>query len=52
MLSVRTGIRPEEVQLGGQHVLFVEGNDANALDPTVLKELLPIRIEPLGTSFD
>ncbi len=51
MLSVRTGIRPEEVQLGGQHVLFVEGNDANALDPTVLKELLPIRIEPLGASF-
>lgn len=53
MLSVRTGIRPEEVQLGGQHVLFVEGNDENALDPTVLKELFdpPLRIEPLGASF-
>ncbi len=50
MLSV-TGIRPEEVRHQAQHVLFVEGNDENALDPTVLKELLPIRIEPLGASF-
>ena len=53
MLSVRTGIRSEEVSHQAQHVLFVEGNDANALDPTVLKELFdhPLRIEPLGASF-
>lgn len=53
MLSVRTGIRPEEVRHQAQHVLFVEGNDENALDPTVLKELLDprIRIESLGASF-
>ena len=53
MLSIRTGIRPEEVSHQAQHVLFVEGNDANALDPTVLKELFdpPLRIEPLGASF-
>ena len=53
MLSVRTGIRPEEVRHQAQHVLFVEGNDANALDPTVLKELFDsrIRIEPLGASL-
>ncbi len=53
MLRVRTGIRPEEVRFDGQHVLFVEGNDANALDPTVLKELFdsPFQIEPLGASF-
>ena len=53
MLRVRTGIRPEEVRFDGQHVLFVEGNDANALDPTVLKELFdsPLQIEPLGASF-
>ena len=53
MLSIRTGIRPEEVSHQAQHVLFVEGNDANASDPTVLKELFdpPLRIEPLGASF-
>ena len=53
MLSVRTGIRPEEVRHQAQHVLFVEGKDKNALDPTVLKELLDprVRIEPLGASF-
>ena len=51
MLSVKTGISSEEVL--HQHVLFVEGNDENALDPTVLKELFepPLRIEPLGASF-
>ena len=51
MLNAKTGIRPEEVLHQAQHVLFVEGNDANSLDPIVLKELLPIRIEPLGASF-
>ena len=53
MLRIRPGIRPEEVLHQAQHVLFVEGNDENALDPTVLKGLFdpPLRIEPLGASF-
>ncbi|GAB4278390.1 MAG: hypothetical protein Kow0029_21610 [Candidatus Rifleibacteriota bacterium] len=53
MISVRTGIRAEEVKLQGQHVLFVEGKDRNAVDPKVLDELFEqsIRIEPLGPSF-
>lgn len=53
MISVRSGIRPEEVRLQGQHVLFVEGKDRNSVDPKVLDELFDqsIRIEPLGASF-
>lgn len=53
MISVKTGIRTEEVRLQGQHVLFVEGKDGNSVDPKVLDELFDrsIRIEPLGPSF-
>ena len=51
MLTVSRGSRPEAVLQGAEHVLFVEGNDANALDPTVLEELLPIRIETLVLHF-
>lgn len=53
MISVRTGIRAEEVKLNGQHVLFVEGRDRNSVDPKVLGELFEgnLRIEPLGASF-
>ena len=53
MLSVRTAIRPKAVRLQGQHVLFVEGKDKNALDPTVLEELFDrhLQIEPLGPAF-
>lgn len=53
MISVRTGIRAEEVRLQGQHVLFVEGRDQNAIDPRVLDALFShgLRIEPLGPSF-
>lgn len=53
MISVKTGIRAEEVRLQSQHVLFVEGKDKNSVDPNVLGELFDrsIRIEPLGPSF-
>lgn len=53
MISISTGIRPEQVRHQGQHVLFVEGNDENSVDPNVLNELFDqgIRIEPLGPSY-
>jgi hypothetical protein len=54
MVSFRRGIRPEEIRLQSQHVLFVEGNDQASIDPKVLRELFDlenIRIEPLGPSF-
>lgn len=53
MISVKKSIRPEEVRLYSQHVLFVEGKDINSVDPKVLKELFDnvLRIEPLGASF-
>jgi len=53
MISVKTGIRAEEVRLQSQYVLFVEGKDRDSVDPKVLDELFDrnIRIEPLGPSF-
>lgn len=53
MISVKTGIRAEEVRLQSQHVLFVEGRDRDSVDPKVLDELFErsIRIEPLGPSY-
>ncbi len=53
MISAKTGIRAEEVRFKAQHVLFVEGKDKEAIDPTVLDKLLDssIKIEPLGPSF-
>ena len=53
MITIKTGIRAEEVRRQGQHVLFVEGKDQNAIDPKVLNELLgqTISIKPLGPSY-
>lgn len=53
MITIKTGIRAEEVRQQGQHTLFVEGKDKNAIDPKVLSELLGqmIRIEALGPSY-
>ncbi|MCL2326167.1 MAG: DUF4435 domain-containing protein [Proteobacteria bacterium] len=53
MMHVKPGIRPEEVKLQGQHVLFVEGNDNDSADPKVLEELFEhkIGIKPLGPSY-
>jgi hypothetical protein len=52
VISVKTGIRSEEVRLQSQHVLFIEGSD-NSFDINVLNKLfdLEIKIEPLGASY-
>ncbi len=53
MVSLRKGIRPEDVRLQSSHVLLVEGQDRNSVDPKVLGELFGedhIRIEPFGKS--
>ena len=50
MVNIRTDIRSEEVRHDGQHVLFVEGEDGNSVDPRVLHVLFSgtPRIEPMG----
>ncbi len=52
MISVKTGIRAEEVRLQSQHVLFVEGKDRNSVDPNVLGVLFDwnIKIGGFGLS--
>ena len=53
MLSIRRGVRPEEVREGGEHVLFVEGSEDGSLDLAVLRALLrrTLRIETMGPSY-
>ena len=53
MLQVTTGVRPEEVRAGGEHVLFVEGSADGSLDQAVVRALLraTLRIETLGPSY-
>ena len=53
MISVKKSIRSEEIRFRGEHILFVEGKDKNAVDPKVLSQLFDnkIRVEPLGASF-
>lgn len=53
MLQVRTGVRPEEVRAGGNHVLFVEGSEDGSLDQAVVRALLSetLRIETMGPSY-
>ncbi len=53
MVSVKRGIRAEEVRFQGQHVLFVEGKDEESVDSKALNELFDnrIQIETLGPSF-
>ena len=52
MVKIKTGIRPEEVRTGAEHVLFVEGSE-DGLDQAVLRALLgnTIRVEVMGSSF-
>lgn len=52
MVKVKTGIRPEEVRTGAEHVLFVEGSEGGSLDQAVLRALLgdTIRVEVMGPS--
>ncbi|KKZ12836.1 MAG: hypothetical protein TE42_02810 [Candidatus Synechococcus spongiarum SP3] len=53
MVQVKTGIRPEEVRAGGEHVLFVEGSEDGSLDQAVLRALLgnTLRVEVMGPSY-
>lgn len=53
MLSIKKGIRSEEIRHKRQHVLFVEGSGEDAIDPTILGELFDhaITVEPLGPAF-
>lgn len=54
MVQVRTGIRPEEVRTGAEHVLFVEGSEGGSLDQAVLRALLrryELQIKTMGSSF-
>lgn len=53
MVQIRTGIRPEEVRAGAEHVLFVEGSEDGSVDQAVLRALLSgtLRIETLGPSY-
>jgi len=53
MVIVRTNVREEEIRFDSQHTLFVEGKDEKAIDPTVLRSLLPssVRVLALGPSF-
>jgi hypothetical protein len=53
MIKPQVGSRPEDIRQGAKHVLFVEGNDDNAIDPVVLKELFrgKLDVKPLGSSF-
>ena len=55
MTTVRTDVRPDEVRHDARHTLFVEGSGPDAIDPTVLGELLrdtTIKIEALGASLN
>lgn len=52
--TLKTNIRQdEEIWRGDRHLLFVEGKDANAIDPLVLKILLKdiIFVKPMGSSY-
>lgn len=53
MVQITTGIRPEEVRAGGEHVLFVEGKEDDSLDRAVLRALLKqtLRVEAMGPAF-
>jgi hypothetical protein len=53
VITVRTGIRPEEVKQAARHVLFVEGNNTECVDPTAMELLFQKRlaVQPLGACF-
>lgn len=51
-IAVTPNPRGEEILQSAQHVLFVEGKDQTALDPTVLRELLPmLTVKALGGAY-
>ncbi len=54
MITAKKPSSPSEILQSARHVLFVEGNDSDAIDPLVLRTLLEekIRVEPLGPSYN
>ena len=55
-MAIITGkafVRSGAVRLGGEHILFVEGERDDSIDPKILRELFDnkISVEPLGPSF-
>lgn len=53
MIQMRAGGEPESVLQGARHVLFVEGENDESFDVTVLEELFDfqITVKPLGPSY-
>lgn len=52
MTTIQSNVPPEAVRQGARHLLFVEGNDDDALDPQVLSGFLPmVQVKALGASF-
>ncbi len=50
-MRVQTNVRPEQVRQTARHVLFVEGSNDDAFDPSVLAQLLPmITFKAIGPS--
>ncbi|MBF0566686.1 MAG: hypothetical protein HQK89_15785, partial [Nitrospirae bacterium] len=51
MVNFDTGNRPEEVS--DKHVLFVEGESEESVDPEIITELFDemIEVKPLGSSY-
>ena len=53
MTTVKNKPRSGETRFKGEHILFVEGSDENAIDPKVLNilfDMQSIKIMPLGSS--
>lgn len=48
-MRVTTGIHPDEITFGSNHILFVEGKN-DSIDLNVLGRILPITVKPLGPS--
>lgn len=56
MIKPKTNVQPEQVRQGASHVIFVEGNDDNSIDPFIINTLFSnnyifVDVKPLGASF-
>ena len=56
MIKPKTNVQPEQVRQGARHVIFVEGNDDNSIDPFIINTLFDnnaifVDVKPLGASF-
>jgi len=55
-IKVTTNVPSEKVKQGASHVIFVEGNDDNSIDPFIINTLFTnhdifVDVKPLGASF-